>query len=343
MGVDLGELVEPEEISFAAMNDTTIAVDALNTLYQFLSIIRQPDGTPLKDSQGRVTSHLSGLFYRTVKLTEHNITPVYVFDGEVPDLKAKESAERRKQREQARKEWKELKAAGKDEEARTKAAQSSKMTDQMLDSARRLLDAMGVARVQAPSEGEAQAAAMNAAGQVWAAASQDWDLLLFGADRMVRNLTTTGRRKVQGKDAYKEVVPEQVDAATAFTELGIDREKLIWLGILAGTDYNPGGVHGIGPKTAMGLVKEYDTFDALLEDEKVDWEHDADPRTVRDFFMDPPVTADADITPGEPDADGVRELLVEEHGFSEDRVGSKLDDYVAARQQRQTGLGSYAG
>ncbi|MDY6769271.1 MAG: flap structure-specific endonuclease, partial [Candidatus Nanohaloarchaea archaeon] len=108
MGTDLGDLIEPEEITFEEMNDRVIAVDALNTLYQFLSIIRQPDGTPLKDSEGRVTSHLSGLFYRTAKLFRKNIDVVYVYDGETPEIKAKESSERRKRREEAREEWKEL-------------------------------------------------------------------------------------------------------------------------------------------------------------------------------------------------------------------------------------------
>lgn len=340
MGVDLTDLVEPEEIAFAEMNDKTIAVDALNTLYQFLSIIRQRDGTPLKDSQGRVTSHLSGLFYRTVKLFEKNIDVVYVYDGESPELKAKESAQRRKQREEAREEWQRLKDEGKIDEAFTKAQQSAEINDDMLRESKKLLDAMGVPYVQAPSEGEAQAAHMNASGDVWAAGSQDWDLLLFGADRMVRNLTITGKRKVPNKQEYREVVPEKIEAERVLDELGITREQLVWLGILAGTDYNPGGVTGIGPKRGLDLVRAYDEFDALLEDEKVDWEHDADPHLIRDLFMDPPVT-DTDFDVSDPDEDRIIEVLVEEHDFSEDRVRSKLDDFMRARASRQKGLGSF--
>ncbi|MDY6765812.1 MAG: flap endonuclease-1 [Candidatus Nanohaloarchaea archaeon] len=340
MGTDLGELIEPEEIGFEEMNDRTIAVDAMNTLYQFLSIIRQPDGTPLKDSQGRVTSHLSGLFYRTGKLFRKNIDVVYVFDGDVPDLKAKESAERRKQRESAREAWQELKEAGKLDEAFTKATQSAELNEEMLLEAKKLLDAMGVPWIQAPSEGEAQAAAMDRAGSVWAVGGQDWDSLLFGAERMVRNLTITGKRKKQG-GGTKEVVPERIDADRVLAELGITREQLVWLGIMVGTDYNPGGIHGIGPKTGLDLVREYDDFDALQQDEKWEWEHDAAPEQIRDFFLHPPVDEDVSFSFPDPDSDQVLELLVEQHGFSADRVSSSLEKYVAARQERQSGLDSF--
>lgn len=343
MGTNLGELVETEELTFADMHDKAVAVDALNTLYQFLSIIRQRDGTPLKDSQGRVTSHLSGLFYRTVKLFDNNIRPVYVYDGEAPELKATEAAERRKRREEAEEEWKRLKEEGKLKEAFTKATQSSNINDTMLEESKKLLDAMGVPYVQAPSEGEAQCAAMNRAGNVWAAGSQDWDVLLFGAERMVKNLTSTGKRKVPGKQTYRKVVPETVVAERVFTDLGVTREKLVWMGIMMGTDYNPGGVKGIGPKTALKLAKEYDSFAALQEDDTWAWEHDVDPVTVRDFFMDPPVDPEAGFDFTDPDEERVRELLVEEHDFSEDRIAKQLDTFVEAMRERQAGLGSFMG
>lgn len=341
MGTDLGDLIEPEEIDFEKMNDRTIAVDAMNTLYQFLSIIRQRDGTPLKDSHGRVTSHLSGLFYRTGKLYRKNISTVYVFDGETPELKSKESAERRKKREEAREEWEELKEEGKMEEAFTKATQSSEINEDMILESKKLLDAMGVPYVQAPSEGEAQAAQMNKQSNAWAVGGQDWDSLLFGADRMVRNLTITGKRKVQGKQEYREVVPEKIDADDAFEQFGFGREKLVWLGVLMGTDYNPGGIKGIGPKRGLDLVREHDSFESLKEDEKFEWEHDVEPETIIDFFMDPPVEEDVNFEGGEPNRERIIEILVEEHEFSGDRVESSLDKYMDARSERQRGLESF--
>ncbi|MCJ7429510.1 MAG: flap endonuclease-1 [Candidatus Nanohaloarchaeota archaeon QJJ-5] len=340
MGTALGELIETEEISFEHMNDQTIAVDAMNTLYQFLSIIRQPTGSPLKDSQGRVTSHLSGLFYRTNKLLQKNIEPVYVFDGSSPELKQKEQQKRKEKREKARKEWKEAVQAGDMDEAFTKATQSSKLTSDDIKRAKQLLDAMGVPYIQAPSEGEAQAAFMNTNNHVWAVGSQDWDSLLFGADRLVKNLTTTGRRKIQGKDAYKQVVPELVTREQALDQIDVSHEELIWIGLLLGTDFNPGGIKGIGPKTAPELVRQYESFGQLLQEEGLDWEHDSNHETIIDFFKDPP-TVDVAFSSDEPDIEAIVELLVEAHDFSEDRVRSTAQDMQEARQSRQKGLGSF--
>jgi flap endonuclease-1 len=341
MGTDLGDLVEPREISFEHMFNKEIGIDAMNTMYQFLSIIRQPNGTPLKDSSGNVTSHLSGLFYRNVKLIENGIQPIYIFDGSPPDLKAKEAKERRKKREKAREEWKRLKEEGKMKKAFSKATQSSKLTRNMIEEAKGLLDALGIPVVQAPSEGEAQAAYMNRNGDIWAVGGQDWDSLLFQADTLVRNLTITGRRKIPGKDAYKEIVPEQIDRNEVLESLGISQEKLIWAAILIGTDFNPGGVTGIGPKTAMKLVAEYADYDELLDDDKVDWEHDNDPHEILHFFKEPPTVDDYSTDPDDPDPDMIRQFLVDKHDFSDDRVGSTIDKLMDAVEDGQDDLSGY--
>lgn len=337
MGVDLGELVESTDIEFADLNDTEVSVDAMNTMYQFLSIIRQRDGTPLKDSSGEVTSHLSGLFYRNINLLENNIRPVYVFDGAMPDLKEKESSRRRKKREEAREEWKKLKEEGKISEAYSKATQSSKLTGDMVEEAKKLLEAMGIPIVQAPSEGEAQAARM--VGDVYAVASQDWDCLLFGAEKMVKNLTQRKKRKTSG-GGQKQVSTELIELDSVLEDLGISHEKLIWMGILMGTDFNPDGVHGIGPKTALKLVKQYQDFDELLEDEKVEWDSENDPHAILDFIRNPPVDQ-AEYSFGEPDRDRIREILVEEHDFSEKRVSSGIEKLEKAMESRQSGLDSF--
>lgn len=342
MGVDLGNLVEREEIEFADLNDKEIAVDAMNTLYQFLSIIRQRDGTPLKDSSGNITSHLSGLFYRNINMLENNIRPVYVFDGEAPDLKDKETTKRRKKREEAREKWKKLKDEGKISEAYSKATQSSKLTSDMIKESKRLLDAMGIPYVQAPSEGEAQAAYMTHSyypGDIYAVGSQDWDSLLFGAEIMVKNLTTRKTRKTSS-GGRKEISTERIELENVLEQLDISREKLIWMGVLMGTDFNPDGVHGIGPKTALKLVREYDSWNKLFEDDKVEWESETDPEKIIGLFQDPPV-ADIDYSYGEPDEEKIKEILVDDHDFSEDRVRSGLNDLEDALSSRQSGLDSF--
>ena len=342
MGVDLGELVEGKDIEFADLNDKTVSVDAMNVLYQFLSIIRQRDGTPLKDSSGNVTSHLSGLFYRNIGLLENNIRPVYVFDGPAPDLKEKETAKRKKKREEAREEWKRLKEEGKISEAYSKATQSSKLTGNMIEESKKLLESMGIPCIQAPSEGEAQAAYMtheNYPDRVFAVGSQDWDCLLFGAEQMVKNLTQRKTRKTSG-GGQKDISTQLVTLNDVLEQLEVSREKLIWMGVLMGTDFNPDGVHGIGPKTALKLVKKYESFDELMDDEKVEWESENSPEEIRKFFMDPPVE-NIDFETGDHDPEKIKEILVDKHDFSEDRVESGIKDLEKALESRQSGLSSF--
>lgn len=334
--------MEGEEIDFADLHDEELAIDAMNVLYQFLSIIRQRDGTPLKDSSGNVTSHLSGLFYRNIGLLENNIRPVYVFDGPAPDLKEKETAKRKKKREEAREEWKKLKEEGKISEAYSKATQSSKLTGDMIKEAKDLLEAMGIPTIQAPSEGEAQAAYMtdpDYPGEIFAVGSQDWDCLLFGAEKMVKNLTQRKTRKTSS-GGKKEISTELIKLEDVLNQLDISHEKLVWMSILIGTDFNPKGVHGIGPKTAIKLVKNYGSFEELLEDDKVEWESENSPYEIKDFLLNPP-TEKIEYEFGEFDEERIKEILVDKHDFSEDRVESGLEDLRDALKSRQSGLGSF--
>ncbi len=318
MGVDIADLVEPEESSLDSFKGRTFGLDALNMLYQFLSIIRQPDGEPLKDSKGRVTSHLSGLFYRTTKLVENEIKPFYVFDGEPPEFKETVNKERRERRKEAKEKYEKALKEGKVEEAKKYAQQSVSIQDEMIDQAKELLDGMGIPWVQAPSEGEAQAAFMAQKGEAWAVGSQDFDSLLFGAPILVRNLTITGKRKLPGKKEYKEISPEKVELERLLDKLGINREQLVIMGILVGTDYTPGGVKGIGPKTALDVVKEHGDLRSVADE--VDWSFEEDPEEILEFFMDPPVTEDYKLEWKDPDEEKIKDFLCDKHDFSEDRV-----------------------
>ncbi len=240
MGVDLGNLFKKEKISFNDLRDRVVVIDAHNVLHQFLSIIRQRDGTPLKDSKGQITSHLSGLFHRTANLVESRIRPVYVFDGEPHPLKAKTIEQRRERKEKAEKEWKEALEKGDMEKAKTKAQQTSRVTDEIIQQSKELLDALGIPYVQAPSEGESQASYMVKKGDGYAVGSQDFDCLLFGSPILVRNLTSSGRRKLPNKKAYVKVDPELIRLKPDLKSLDILQNQLVDMAILIGTDYNEG-------------------------------------------------------------------------------------------------------
>jgi flap endonuclease-1 len=322
MGVNLKEIVTPEEIDLESLNGKIIAIDALNIIYQFLSIIRDRfTGEPLKDSEGRVTSHLSGLFYRTTRLLESGITPVFVFDGKPPEFKKGVREERQRIKEDAQAKLEEAVREGDREKIRLYAQQTSKVTGDMLDESKKLLDAMGVQWVQGPSEGEAQASYMNRKGVVYACGSQDWDSLLFGANRLVRNLGSTGRRKLPGKETYVRVNPEMIDLLETLSDLSINHDQLITIGILVGTDYNPGGIKGIGPKKALELVREKKTFQHVME--AVDWEFDTPAEKIFEFFRKPP-SEDIEIHKKMPDAEKVKGILLG-HDFSEERINRSLE------------------
>ncbi|KXA96194.1 endonuclease, partial [candidate division MSBL1 archaeon SCGC-AAA259I14] len=295
-----------------------IAIDAMNTLYQFLSIIRQRDGTPLKDSQGRITSHLSGLFYRTSNLVELGIEPVLVFDGEPPELKSETLETRRKIRAEAEKARKEALEKGKEKEALKHAKRSARLSEQMITQSKTLLSAMGIPWIQAPGEGEAQASRIAQKGDAWGTGSQDFDSLLYGSPILARNLTITGKRKLPGKDQYKEILPEIFELEEIFEKHQIDRRQLIAIGILIGTDYND-GIKGIGPKTALKIVKENGDIEKIIEREVVEG-FETDPIEIEKLFLEPSVSDDYEIEWTDPSPEKIKEFLCEEHDFSESRI-----------------------
>jgi len=326
MGVQLGEIVPREEMGFDRLKGLALAIDAYNALYQFLSIIRGPDGTPLRNRRGQVTSHLSGLFFRTCNLLKEGVKPVYVFDGKPPSLKREEVARRQRAREEARRRYEEAIREGRVEEARVAAQAATTLTDYMVETGKELLSRMGVPVVQAPSEGEAQAAQLAERGLVWAACSQDYDSLLFGAPRLARNITITGRRRLPRRNAYIEVKPELVELERVLSALQVTREQLITIGLLVGTDFTP-GVRGLGPKTALKLVKEG------LSPGEVYARFGVEPppqfEEAKGFFLKPSVAEVEKLEWREMDERAVVEYLRDEHDFSEQRVVKAIQEVKA--------------
>lgn len=327
MGVNLSPIVEATEVDLTELRGKTVAVDAYNTIFQFLSIIRQPDGKPLQDSQGRVTSHLSGILYRTANLIEAGIEPSFVFDGKPNELKSGTIEDRIARREKAREEYEAALAEGDMKKAFSKAQQTSRMTPEILESSKELLRLMGIPVVQAPSDGEAQAAYMCGKGDVYAAASQDFDSILFGAPLLVRNLTISGRRKVPGKNIYKDVKTEIIDSKQMLENLGITREQLVDVCILIGTDFNP-GVSGIGPKKGLKLIQKHGDLEGVIANTEIEVEGYED---VRQIFLNGPRSDDYSVKTGQMDPDGIVALMTE-YGFSEDRVVTVINKIEAARK-----------
>src|SRR3989344_3676179 len=249
MGLNISEIIPRREIEIPELRGKILCVDAFNILYQFLTTVRQPDGTPLMDSKKRVTSHLSGIFYMNLSLLESGVRLVYLFDGEPPKLKYKTHEKRGEARDVAKGRYDIAKSEDNIEGMRRYSSQFIRLNDEMIEESKDLLMAMGIQVIQAPGEGEAEAAYLSRTKkEVYGCVSQDYDSLLFGASNLIRNLTLARRRKTIS--GYVEVKPEIIELSKVLNLLEINLDQLICLGILVGTDYNPRGIPGIGQKRA---------------------------------------------------------------------------------------------
>jgi flap endonuclease-1 len=343
MGVNLKEIVVKNEISIPQLAGKKLVVDGNNVLYQFLSTIRQADGTALMDSHGKVTSHLNGLFYRTTRLMQSGIKLVFVFDGKAPDLKLAERERRAGIKQEAQRLYEKAKEEQNVEEMKKYAMRTSRLTSEMIDEAVELLTALGLPVVRAPSEGEAQAAYMVKNGDVFAEISQDYDCLLFGVPRMLQNLTISERKKKKDKLSYETVKPQITDLQENLKNLGITHDQLICLGMLVGTDYNIGGIKGVGPKKALDLVKKFPSdFAALFASVKWD-EHFPYPwQDVFRLFKEMPVSKDYKLQWNEIDRDKVVSILCDRHEFSRLRVDDTLNNLTSSQSKMaQKGLGDF--
>jgi len=323
MGLDLKPLLVRDKTNLESFTNKIIAIDAYNAIYQFLAIIRGPDGLNLTDSKGKVTSHLTGLLYRNINFLSLGIKPVYVFDGKPPSLKSAEIENRKEIKREATIRYEKAISQGNMSDARKFAQQTTSMRDGMVDDSKHLLSLFGIPYIQAPSEGEATAASLTNTDQAFAAASQDYDSVLFGAKKLVRNFTNSGRRKLPSKNTYIEVIPEIIDYKKNLESLKLTQEELVDVGILIGTDFNPNGFERIGPKTAIKLIKEnrkLENISQIQEQlEKIDY------NTIRKIFLQPEIAKVDKIEFGEINYDGIAEYLSNERSFSRERVDTSLN------------------
>lgn len=343
MGVALTELLVKKETSLEALHGKTLLVDSPMWLYQFLSSIRQKDGALLTDTNGHVTSHLVGLFSRLTNLLKHDLKVAFVFDGRPPELKKKVLEARKAIKQEAQRKYE--KAAEKEDLELMKkyASMSTRLTKEMIVEAKDLVRAFGLPVIEAPAEAEAQAAHIIRNGDGYAIATNDADALLFGSPRIVRNLNMVGKRKKASRLAYDTVTPDIISLGDNLNHLGLDHEQLIALAMLVGTDYNPKGIKGLGPKKALKLVKEHKSdfaglFAAVRWDESFDypWE------TVYELFRKPAVSESYTLGWGSIDQKALAKLLVDRHDFSAERFNLQLKPLLKEEKTKsQTGLSQY--
>ncbi len=336
MGLDLKPLVTPMPFKLQELAGKVVAIDAFNTIYQFLSIIRGPTGEPLANGKGDITSHLSGLFYRNVNLLMENIRPIYIFDGKANVLKMAEIERRNKLKRDATEKYQLAIEEGRIEEARKYSIRTAILTEKMIEESKIILSYLGIPYIQAYSDGEAAAAHLTKIGLAFAVASQDYDSILFGAKKLVRNLAISGKRKVPNQKVYVDIEPEMLEHEKVLQETGLTLEQLVDVGILIGTDFNPGGFPGIGPKTALKLIKESGKLENIGKIK--DMLHHVPYQEIRNIFLNPEVPNVNNIELGEINRDKVLDFLCVEKSFSADRVSSTLDKLQKSIANRSQSL-----
>ena len=341
MGTAIGDIVTRENISLDHLNGKTLGFDAYNIIYQFLSSIRGPEGMPLRDSKGNVTSHLTGLFYRTINLVDRGVKSVFVFDGKPSELKAETIRKRVEIRTVAAKKHEEALRKGDLEEAKKFGSRALKLEKGMVKDAKELLSLMGFPVVQAPSDGESQIVAMVKANKLDGCVSQDYDSLLFGATILYRNIGVTGKRKVPGKNIYVDVEPEKIILEQVLSENNITQQKLVWIGILIGTDFNE-KFPKVGIKTALKLVQANDSFEGIIEE--TGFEPDFDYKEVEKIFLEPNVTKDYSTKFSLPQKEKITEFLCDKHDFSNDRVTNAVNKLYEKLNEKtkQSRLGDWS-
>tara|TARA_Y100000310_G_scaffold159627_1_gene159282 strand:- start:43607 stop:44629 length:1023 start_codon:yes stop_codon:yes gene_type:complete len=337
MGVKLGDIILKKEISFDGLANKKIIIDASNMVYQFLTSIRQRDGTQLMDDKGNITSHLQGTLTRLTNLMSRGIKIAVCFDGKPPLLKIKEQEYREHRKQLAEQKLKKAQEEEDFDSVYKYSKQTVRLTKNIIEETKELLKYLGIPVIQAPSETDAQISFMCEKGDVWAAATSDIDPLLYECPRLITNLTLSQRRKLPGGSTIA-IKPELIELKQVLKQLKINNDQLLAIAILVGTDYNKEGVKGIGSKTALKLVKQHKNFDKIFKEVKAKFNW----KEIYAVFKSMPVMKNYQLKWQSLNEKKILNLLVDKHNFTEERVKKTLEKLQEqTNKPKQRGLGDF--
>lgn len=319
MGVKLNN-IESEKIELVDIYKQVLGIDAFNLIYQIMSTLRNSDGTPLSTSEGKTSSHILGVFYKVAFYLRNNIKPVFIFDGESPELKKQEREKRKKVKQKAMKQL-EIAKENNDIEMMSKfSKRTTRVTKEIIEELKELLTLMGIPYVDSASEGEAQAAYMNKVGDIFAVVSQDYDSVVFGSKIIIRNLNTYK----EGKTVFVDLI----NTSNNLSKIGFTEDDMIVYAMMIGTDFNNGGIPGIGPKTAEKKIKECKgDYETLFKNLNWNEYFDYDWKEVYNIFKNCPVNKEYKIEFGKGyNSEKLKSFLIEKFEFSKPRVEKIIDD-----------------
>jgi len=306
-----------------------VAIDASMFLYQFLIAVRQQGiGGQLTNDAGEVTSHLSGFFYRTIRMRENGLKPVYVFDGKPPEMKSGELLKRKEKRQKAQKALEEAQKADDTAKVIQQERRLVKAEKWQVEETKKLLKFMGIPYVEATCEAEATCAEMCKAGLVYATATEDMDAMTFGTCKQLRGLHHSESRKQPVKEFTLKKALEQME----FT-----MDQFIDFCILCGCDYTS-TISKVGPKTAFNLISKHKNIETMIKNIDTVKKHpipaDFDYVNARRMFKAPDVTDCKKLAPLKwplPDEEGLIGFMCDQKSFSIDRMKKGIERLKKAR------------
>ena len=262
MGLNSGikEYIPIEEMNYSDLKGKTLAVDAFNSLYQFLSVIRTPDGN-LLERNGIVVSHLYGILWRYGYLLSTGVKLIFVFDGKPSAMKEDTIEERRRKKEEIAKEIENAESNGDEKEVARLKRFNARVDDSIIESTKELASLLGIDYIDSPEEGEAEAVHLVKTGFADYVITQDYDAIAYDCQNILRNIG------VKKNDHYVKI--NLVNSSHVFKVMGINREQFLYIAFMTGTDYNK-GIYKVGIKRALKIAQkshsEEDVVSNLIEE-----------------------------------------------------------------------------
>lgn len=319
------------EIKTKNLFNRKIAIDASICIYRFLVSVRI-DGNNLSSIHGEQTSHIVGFFYKTIRLLELGIKPVFVFDGEAPVLKNEELLKRNERRDKAEEKYQIAKEQEDTNEMLRQSKRSVRMTEKHINDIKKLLFLMGVPFIVAPSEAEAQCAEMCKLNLVYGVASEDMDTLAFSAPIMIKNLTFSEAKKIPVCEIRHSLI---------LKEISLTENQFIDLCILLGCDYCK-TIKGVGPMKALQLIRKHESIEKILEclEEKYEVPEGWGYENAREFLKKPNVISDYSVLNENlkwktPEKEKLKEYLTKECDFAEERFEKAYKRIILSKKTEQ--------
>jgi flap endonuclease-1 len=288
-----------------------IAIDISILLYQVVIAIRN-SGADMFTNQGEISSHILGLFNKTINLLKMNIIPIYVFDGKPPSFKWQTINNRKDAKKQASEKLNDEEMTEEDKIKYFK--RTVHINKYQIQECIELLEIMGIPYVIAPEEADSQCAELVKCGLADGVLTEDMDIMTFGANKIYRNLTS-----------YKKDSLE-ISMDDVLNTLNLNYDQFVELCLLFGCDYCD-KLNDMKPELIYQYYSKNKNLIATINNIKNDGykvDDFNDYNIYKEYFMNPPVKKINEIEVKRCDVEKLEKLLVGKYGLVKMRIINKL-------------------